>query len=74
MALDWSAGGAESEAGVPLGESARKGTRELYLSMYASRVTAGVGWASNQHRRRQWAPAKAKKENAHGPKIVDAPS
>lgn len=37
--MDVCSGGGGSEAGVPVALSARNGTRLVYLSMYASRVT-----------------------------------
>jgi hypothetical protein len=47
MALEVSSGGAASDAGVPEGVLARKGTRLVYFWMYASRVTV-VGSARKQ--------------------------
>lgn len=39
IAFDVCSGGGGSDAGIPLALSARKGTRLVYFSIYASRVT-----------------------------------
>ena len=43
IAFDVCSGGGGSDAGVPLALSARKGTRLVYFSIYASRVTVDRG-------------------------------
>ena len=84
MAFEVCSGGAGSDAGVPTAASSRYGTRLVYLSMYASKVTVRVAKISYHQsdclntriERENFFTRNLQKEERRlqGPKSVLAPS